>query len=660
MSDGDNENGLITRLIAAAIEVVNAPIAVCSDLFAELKENDDRLRTSESFGQSVLNFATLPWRVMVGIVTFVLFSWSSSRSFWAFVLGAPAVLGMGGYFGAVFAADMIRGETQMIQTNLAYYQHNTVNSPDNPEWAEIFARRLVSENPQEDEYKYLLAESLMKGDEIDEAESLMHSIAPETGGGYGRAHLWIANRLTNRSLDLNKLEASLDDPADGNEVLPEDLEREALRHYRFALEAMPEQVEPRFQLGRMYELIAQRKPEGSQDQLINLIKADQNYRFGSTQTFDVLEGGSAVVEDRANYHYKIVSIPSFVRVRMKVAKADSALRSQAIDSIKSGRESNRDSLDIEVLPLAEEKAKVLDLVNRTFPGIRLKTPNDYRWWWSLSSCCVEIEDYERALEILAEAYKAATNNVTRDRVLQYAANVQLVRAQRINNLTERQNYSARLRVLAAAVTSNPRNLRAYQMLVEFIGKPAPLEDENDVPEDYVPIEFEWLIAEGAGSSFSGVIHALAGIHLIAEGDIPQARKYWEIGAKFDPKTPLYINFLLQTASKVKGDREFPRVVDMLAQAIELFSNYPDLYVTRGSYARRQGRIEDAIRDYEAYLEIKPEEVSVLQLVKLCYRQMGDEDAVIEYDKMLDEVLEQKSEIDRTNSRRLMKLLEDNF
>ena len=651
MSPGNPEDSYLQRIAGALFDLFQAPIDVCRKFFGDLWESDETTKYAESTGQRIVGLVTLPFRLFVGFCSFVLFSWASSRSIRAFLLGVPAILGLLGYIGAVLAADMFRGEIKMIETNLSYYHHNSMNAPEHPEWAEIFGRRLVEENPTVPEYKYLLAESVARKGEVEEAEDLMKSIAPvgDQAPGYGKAHLWLANQLTNQANNVAALEsatdADIENPQSENPQsedpqsteLTKDLEELALAHYQSALEALPEMVEPQFHLGRMYEMKARRFPEGSEEHVAELVKARTRYRFGAYQPIDFRDAFSAVIEARVNHHYKIISVASLAKVRMALAK-------QAPSQY----------------PPEQMKTEIMTQVNTLFPGVRRSAADDYRLWRTLILCSMEAEDYERTSEIINAAIKSTENANTQRRLRQYAADAQVIQAKKIKNLIRRPNYAARLRVLCRAVVNNPRNLRAYELLLEYVGEPVPVEDPINVPEDYVPVNIEWLISEGSGSPYSGVINALAGIHFMDQGKVDRGRKYWEIGSKFDPNTKRYVNFMLQAICLRDRERPFNNIRDMLALAIESFSGMPELYATRAAYSRRQKQFEDAVRDYEAYLRIRPEEVSVLQFAKLCHRELGNEDAVIDYDRRLDEAMTQYNDANRANARKLLKFIEEKF
>ncbi|MEL7496649.1 MAG: hypothetical protein AAFN77_03510 [Planctomycetota bacterium] len=640
-SSGETEPRFLQRLSNAAVTLVSAPWGTLTSFMADLIDSDERLRSAETFGDRLVGFVTLPWRLLLAAGTFILFSWASTRSVAAFVFGAPAIIATVGYFGAVFAADMLRGEARMVEINTSYYDHHTANSPNHPEWAEIFGRRLVEENPDQPNFKYMLAQSLERMGDVEEAEELMNVIAPVQRQGFGPAHLWLANRLTNQVNLLDMVEKGevgedqLDIKLD-TEALPDELEAIAFQHYQHALNAMPERIQPRFQIARMYELRADRIGEGDPEFIDNLRQSANFYQFCADKSLDFIDAGNPDRQTREEHYFKIVARPSYARLRVRLSKADP-----------------------QNVSFQEVKAEIDKQINGLLPGVRLTAAEDYRLWLSMIDSALAVDDYRRAAEIVQAGDEAAQTARTKAILKQQAARILVIQAQRIKNLHDRRNYTTRLRVLCESVVNNPRNAEAYVMLLDFIGREAPIEDPSNIPEDHVPVNLDWLSSQGAGSRYSGVIQALVGMHLISQGEVVRGQKNWEIGAQFDRNARLYIHQLLSAAAFRKQDK-FSQVNEMLAVAIELFSESAELYFTRGELFKSQGNFEDAIIDYEDYLKSHPEDFRALQVVKLCYRQLNDDDRVIEYDGKIDEALQKYNERDRARATKIIERITADF
>lgn len=615
------------RFGVALKTVFTAPVHTLSSFWKNLTEADERLSDSRGPVDYLIGLLTLPWRLLVGCFSFVVFSWASTRSGVAFILGTPAVLGMAGLVFAVLISDMLRSPETMEGLNEAYFRLNVERSPEHPEWAEIFGRRLVEENPTEPRFKFMLATVLDKGEYGIEAKQIMQHLAPADDAGYGPAHLWQANKLIG---DM-ELDEELRTPDSG-----------ALRQFQLAQQAMPESIEPSFQIARMYELYAGQFDESNPEYLQNLKLANSHYDQVLNRDLDLGGMSSGISDEREAALIRVIAIEPAIRVKVKLSK-----------------------MQPEVFKPEVVKDYVNTTINQLLPAIKLRAANNPAWWRILINSALEIEDYQKTDEIIKAGQAASTTAAARSVIRQMAASTLVIRAKRIKDFTDQRFYDLRLKVLCQAVTINSNDPDAYPMLLEFIGDEEQHNQQIGSAEDgtpvdrVVPLKIEWLRGHGAGAEHSGVINALIGIHEIANGNIAIGRKNWKIGEEFDPRTKMYISKMLLSLNRPKSPK-LPNVIDMMTLAIEMFADIPELYFVRATYLKSNRRFAEAIIDYEQYFKARPNDYGAAKSLSLCYERTGNDEKSDELAMEVESILAKMDESQLRRARQILKKAEDSF
>lgn len=625
-NSSDLDPSFFGRFGVALKTVFTAPVNVLMSFWTNLREADERLSDSEGTGDYLIGLLTLPWRLLVGCFSFVVFSWASTRSGVAFILGMPAVLGMAGLFFPVLISDMVRSPETMEGINEAYFRLNVEKRPEHPEWAEIFARRLVEENPTEPRFKFMLASVLDKGEHGIEAKQIMQHLAPPDVASYGPAHLWQANKLIG---DM-ELDEKLSNPDPG-----------ALRQFELAKKAMPESIEPDFQLARMYELYASRFDESNPDYLQNLELANEHYDQVLNRDLDLGGMNSGISSEREASLIRVIAIEPAIRVKVKLSK-----------------------IQPEVYKPEAVKNYVYATINQLLPAVKLRSANNPAWWRILINCALEIEDYQKTEEIIKAGQAASTNPAAKGVIRQMAASTLVIQAKRIKDFTDQRLYNLRLKVLCQAISINSNDPDAYPMLLEFIGDEEQPDQQVGVGVDgaverAVPLRIDWLRSQGAGTKYSGVINALIGIHEIANGDVAIGRKNWQIGEEFDPRTKVHISKMLLALNRPKSPK-LPNMIDMMTLAIEMFADIPELYFVRATYLKSNQRFEEAIVDYEQYFRARPSDYGAAKSLSLCYEKTGNEEKREEFDNEVESILAQMDESQLRRARQILKKAEDSF
>ncbi len=593
----------------AVLETLLAPWRTLRRFWKDIVTADDRLSHDETLTGRLVSLITLPWRLLVGVFTFILFAWSTTRSGVAFVRGFPAIAIMAGFFAALLAADLIYNEARMISTNTGYYRFHTERSPDNPEWAEMFARKLMEIKPADPEPKYMLALSLEKADKLEEAEDLMGVLAPEDQPGYGPAHLWKARQII----------------ASNEQQLDEQSFESAKRHLEMATAAgqrLDEEIDlsPKFTLALLYRNQAM-LPDSTEQQKIHFLElADQE--FDSILT--AADSNDAML-------FRIRSLQPAANVKLELAR----LQPEKYDSNRVKAVFDR-QID-ELMRLAKRRA-----------------PDAMLLWQTMVSCAIELDDAEKAVDIINTGMKAATAKETRADLAALASEAFVVEARKIKDLDSKANYEQRLALLCRSLKFNPQQGKAYAMLLEFIGEPQDSDSASQVPIEFDRLQEarmtnQVLIDSGA------LMSALAGMHKIAVGDFEGGIKSWRIGQQSDPRTGIFIRNLLDVAIQFHRSR-FSNLQDMLGAAIQIYPNDYLFYSTRGSFHQQEGRYREAIEDYQLVIDKDDgrDKTLIRQQLKICYQRTGQQEKADEQQRKIDASLLEKTEEQR---RRMQELLD---
>lgn len=669
------EPSLISRIIKAVGQLVRAPIEVLSEFLSDVVDSDQTIRNSHSSSERISAWLTLPWRMVVAMFTFLLFSWSSTRSASAFFLGIPALAVLGGYVGALFAADMIYGEAKTVAANEAYYQFHSKNLAEHPEWSGIFARRLVELKPTSNRYKYMLADALDRSGEPDRAMNLMYSISPLEAPGYVPGHSWLADKLLKQlSQRIKNAELLGEEPSQITDPEFQRNDQWALRHLLLAVnedragDVQPQDAEqqaadgddetggdeggddrkepdfleprrlgdadvgklPNFNLGRYYY------------QKALLVEKDSGEYFDWLKKSEAQFGIVVNDDDATRTKFGLDSLQPWTKIRLELA--------EKFPADYDRKETQR---------IIENRLDTLFVMTKT------RFQNSAFLWQVMARTALELEDYERVQAILRTGLELTTDQETNVRLRSSLASAQVAIAKRIKNLNRRANYRARLQVLCQAVGNNSSDRMAYSMLLDFIGgEETPVDPETGVaivpdnvgdPEQFVPVRLRWLLAEGAGSRYGGIIYAMVGLHKISNGDVLVGRKNWRVGDELNDRVQDNISFLLDVAAKEK-EGKFENMLDMITLAIEMFAEKPQFYLTRGNFLKSKQRFDEAVSDFQHFVDAYPDNPIARQQLKFCYERMGEQEKAAAEGEVIDRLLSEQTELERLQSEQILSRL----
>ena len=194
--------------------------------------------------------------------------------------------------------------------------------------------------------------------------------------------------------------------------------------------------------------------------------------------------------------------------------------------------------------------------------------------------------------------------------------------------------------MCKAIATNPRDVKIYDRLVEYIDTEAS-ETEPDV----------WLRNSVDECPIPGVVHILIGTRMLLRGDVVGGKTRWDIAQHQFGTTEFVTHRLLSIA--IRKEPKFGQG-KLLDTALLLFPDQYMLYETRGAIRKGQQRYEEAIADFLIVLEKMPELITVHKHLKDCYEKIGDTEKSAIHQKRVLEILDQVDAKERELYERVLK------
>jgi tetratricopeptide (TPR) repeat protein len=561
-------------------------------------------------GNPVVGFITLPFRLLWGFAVFMVQAWTTSRNGIAFLRGLPAfaILAFTPFLLWVFS-----NYSRQISLGPAMGYHQMHLRNDAPEKALLFSRKLVELRPDSKDYKFMLAEDIDRTGDNGEATRIMQFLAGDTtidevaatpdpgtkelseDGEEGNeakgaeeepekfamAHVWLSQQLIRQE----RLE--------GNDKTRNKL---AMDHLRAAIALDPENIRAKVNLIDLYLTRARQEEEGSEESVDNLKLAKESLEsLTAYQNFNRIE--------------QVLAMPQLVDVCVKLG--DDAGARRALNN-------------------ASSKVTRIARLN----------PEIYEIWFSLVQSAVALKDYERANEFIKTGYQSVKTQDTRRKIMQLASLVYIQNADDFEDTSREQNFRRRLYALCKAIATNPRDVKIYDRLVEYIDTEAS-ETEPDV----------WLRNSVDECPIPGVVHILIGTRMLLRGDVVGGKTRWDIAQHQFGTTEFVTHRLLSIA--IRKEPKFGQG-KLLDTALLLFPDQYMLYETRGAIRKGQQRYEEAIADFLIVLEKMPELITVHKHLKDCYEKIGDTEKSAIHQKRVLEILDQVDAKERELYERVLK------
>ena len=371
------------------------------------RSNDDHsIGENQSLFGRVVSFLTFPLRVLWAFIVFMVQSWASSRSAQAFLFGVPAVLVAGLFLSGLWTANFLK-QSRSVGASQGYFKLFITKSPDKPELAELFARKLVVLTPENEDFKYQLGESLEFSKKMDEAVDIMSYLAPEGRPGNSDAHVWMARYyLRGLSPQLTEQES----------------QERAVKHLEYAIQLSPSHTMALVLLSNIFEQNA------------------KDYEQGSPQFVELrglaIEQLTKAVDGPVN-RLSLTQIPRLIQLLDEAGMKDKAKERLSFELNRLTR-------------IARNNSDVFDI------------------WLSLISAAVQTGEFEQAKQIINQGFQLAQTKEVRDKIKQLESQVVVEEAGEFENMQDRDDYRNRLGLLCDAVAISPQNRTIYLKLMDFV------------------------------------------------------------------------------------------------------------------------------------------------------------------------------------------------
>jgi beta-lactamase regulating signal transducer with metallopeptidase domain/tetratricopeptide (TPR) repeat protein len=270
-------------------------------------------------------------------------------------------------------------------------------------------------------------------------------------------------------------------------------------------------------------------------------------------------------------------------------------------------------------------------------------PDIYEIWFSMVQCATVVKDYELANEFIRTAYQSVTKQEIRQKLLQLSSLIYLQNADDFIDISTEKNFRKRLYALCKAISTNPRDVKIYDRLTEYLDVEVD-PDRRDV----------WLRNSIIECPIPGVVHILIGAREILRGDVVAGKTNWEIGQHQFGTMEFVTHRLLSVAI-----RKHPKYGEgkLLDTAISVAPNQYMLYETRGVIKKREAillsakqnqegareKFDEAIEDLKVVVEKMPELITANKHLQDCYEKIGDVDNVAVHTKRVQDKLDKVDE-----------------
>ncbi len=576
------------------MDILLTPFRSVQDWIGDTISGDDSFRGGN--GNSIVRIFTFPLRLLWGFAVFMVQAWPTSRNGIAFLRGLPAFAILAFTPFLIWVLSNYSKQISLGPT-MGYHEMHVRNDAHGN--ALLFAKKLVDLKPDSSEYKYLMAEDIDRTGDNAEAIRIMQYIAggieidkvvaasnddqagleetpasgSDTPGKFAAAHVWLAKQLIRKQR---------------TEIFDEARNTLAMDHLIAAVAADPENIRAKVNLVDLYLVRADELEEGSEDYIENLTLARQS-----------LEALTAF--ENFNRMEQVLAMPTLVEVCVKLGDDVGARRA-----------------------LNEASTKVTRIA-------RLN-PEIYEIWFSLVQSAVALKDYERANEFIKTGYQSVKTQDTRRKIMQLASLVYIQNADDFTDTTVEGNFRLRLFALCKAIATNPRDVKIYARLVEYIDT-----DVNEKERDV------WLRNSILDCPIPGVVHIIIGTRELLRGDVVAGKISWDIAQHQFGTTEFVTHRLLSIA--VRKDPKFG-AGKLLDTALLLFPDQYMLYETRGAIKKGQGLYEEAIEDFEIVVEKMDDLITVHKHLADCYEEVGDAEKAAFHATRVSEILNQVDQKER--------------
>ena len=553
----------------------------------------------------IIGLVTLPFRFLFHFIAFLLTSWASSRSGFAFVRGLPAICAGGGLIFALvvagwfletrnvnryenlFANEMSLAEEAERAARAARTDRDEELAEDNyasqlshAKTASGYAEKLLGYYPDNPKYYHFLGLARFKnGDKNGAFEVMKHigekGLLVENSEGesesvlYPPAAVWLAETTLNDS---------------DREPSQEKRIAEAEEYYLRAIDLLD--------------------VENDEEHLKPYIESN----LGLAQIYNITGDTSGAITCFEN------AVNKKLIIAQQVA---------AIPFLLRLLRTNGDDAKAQAL-LSSNLKNIMELARQQ---------PDQSWFWTvIVQSCEAVDDFESANRIIREAEQLATDANTRKNITQLRGYIQFARANAIKDISQFGPFVTRLNAAAASVQLNPRDRRAYSLLTELVWG----EEQN---ENYDQWLMRSLVSAGkySESPNPAVPHLVIGLRYLNSGRISEGTTHWLIAnEQLKSRCQTLLNNLLEielqkliqlskdSESEIANQEErFDNILNVISVASETFPNQPAFHITSGSIHLFREQNELAIADFQQALKKNPNLLDVHKFLMVLYTKIGE-------------------------------------
>ena len=557
------------------LETLFYPFTATRDWFSDGLSGDDRIRDPDGGPFSaIVSILTLPFRLLFAFAVFMVQAWTTSRKGRAFVLGLPAV-------GTVAICSVLAWGVTFYYNKLTlgrtarYYQYYAGEDKVDSESVLIFAKKLNALKPEDEGTQFTLGEALEADGQHLKAVSLMEDLGPEDKPGLINAHLWLA-----RNYQKEQISSSEKDEFDALSA----------KHLELVVEKDPSNLNAQLSLAAQYQIRSAVAKKAGDDagSIENLEKAEKALENVINPMF------AEKASERQMSMGQILQIPRLLTIKRALGNEDNAME-------------KFDELFEEVLKKSQN-----------FPDeIRLKI------FVALRDTAISVKDYDRAVKIMQQAFQTFDDSQLKQAFVRSSAQVFLLKADQHTNFDDRDDFLAHISAIGRSLNANPAEREAYRRLLNVIVKTKD-SDQNLV----------WLKESLLDSSKLSLTHLLIGFNMIREGDIQDGKSHWKIAFRLERIAQTILNNIIDVASSDKEGR-VENMLDVNLIALEMFDQ-PMLYQSLGMNYFRRNEYQEAIKNFEAALELQPALIRSHYHLVECYEALGNTEKAQFNQQKLDE------------------------
>ncbi len=598
------------------LKLLLSPYVAIRDWFADAISGDDSLQTGSSGLSSVTSWLTLPFRLLFAFAVFMVQAWSISRSGRAFVLGFPAISTVAMCLIITWASTRYFNVFSVGRTAGYYGLHSQKpNTP--PEYALMFARKLVGLKPQDPAALFQLGLALARNEDIPGAVGVMNMLAdldidtmaeeadagsspddPQTNpdeaspvsiepteqkiGDYLPAHLWLS-RYYQREIAVDGYNQQADSLAE--------------KHLIRAAQNTPEDTQLAISLASLHELRA-----------LNAKDTDAATYLAELKEMEV--SLTDAIKPPLSSLQQVAQIPKLIQTKRKLAELD-------------------DTLNFE-----QSKAQFAKLFDQLLK-ISRKNPDKVRLSiiGQVISGYIQLKEYDKAVNMISEVLPTFDDTEIKRQLVKNAGFVFLESAQNNNDLDDREQYQRRLSSICACLNSSIRERRAYQMLIGIIRH-----------NQFQPEKLDWLQDSLFATPKLSVSHLLIGCQLIHIGTretdqdkIRRGTSHWKIAYKIEPQSQLMLSNILEIGIADQSS-SFENIDAMIREAIKMFPDQSQLHQTSGLLSIRNNDFQSAIASFETAVATDRFPVIAHLLLVYCYETTGDAEKAASHQNNADTIM----------------------